>query len=135
MSRARPPSVTLLLLLLLNPTPLPACPQNVTKFMIEDTVRFLVLESLERYVVFMEGCCSAKVTIEAPKIVTADFYHKVPLLTLELQVVDDARVGYVQAPDLFRSKTLAAFDTVLQRLAVSAPARLSVLLADRFYSH
>lgn len=80
-------------------------------------MRYLVEESLARYVSFMESCCSIAVTVESPNSVTADRVVKVPLLTLEMQVVNDV-VGFVQAPELFKSKTLLAFDSALQRLQV-----------------
>ncbi|KAL0019092.1 hypothetical protein WJX77_000912 [Trebouxia sp. C0004] len=92
----------------------------VTRFMMEDTLRSLVLDNHSKYVTFVNAACGAKVTvvdtsnvqIVYPAATTAST-QKPPLLGLELQVSEGTKISCKTDLDSVVPRMLALFDKAI----------------------
>ncbi|KAJ9531690.1 hypothetical protein QJQ45_021840, partial [Haematococcus lacustris] len=96
---------------------------TLTRFVMEDTLRFLLEESLTKYVAFITAACSTKVRVVSTCLVESDSPaagsgpprvsapRKPPLLLLELQVSKDgSRLHYSAPLAAIITKATAVFD-------------------------
>eukprot|EP01116_Phalansterium_solitarium_P017128 TRINITY_DN413_c0_g1_i5.p1 TRINITY_DN413_c0_g1~~TRINITY_DN413_c0_g1_i5.p1 ORF type:complete len:4163 (-),score=2181.62 TRINITY_DN413_c0_g1_i5:539-13027(-) len=91
---------------------------NVVKFMMEDSMRFMVQDSLEAYARYIEVSASSQVTVLGPadvKVQKTLDQKRFPLFMIDLSVVD-SQVAYMTPPKAFEEKLIALYVQALSGL-------------------
>lgn len=94
---------------------------NMIRYVMEDTMRFLVEDSLEKYARFIQSACCARVTVLGTNQVEVEDPgagpKKVPLLAVELMINDEeSRFQYNTPLPSVPAKVVSVFNHALNRL-------------------
>ncbi|KAG2485619.1 hypothetical protein HYH03_015682 [Edaphochlamys debaryana] len=101
---------------------------TLTRFVMEDTMRALVEDSLAKFTAFVQGCCPGRVTVHSTSQVeildassplplpAAGPGRKPPLLALDLAPnKDGSRFVYSTTPEVIVNKIMALYDAAIGR--------------------
>ena len=109
---------------------------NVVKFMMEDSIRFLVEDSLEAYTKFLEVSASSLVLVKSNsdvKVVKTQDKKKFPLFMIDLGVQDN-RITYNTSLTVFEEKLIAVYIQALGMLQ-NVPSLEREIMENLIWTH
>lgn len=94
---------------------------NMIRYLMEDTLRFLVEDSLQRFTSFIQGACRIAVSVRGTNSVENEpapaGTKRVPLLSIELVIKEDGLgFDYSTPLSLIPAKVVAVFNHAIQRV-------------------
>jgi dynein heavy chain len=110
---------------------------NVVKFMMEDSLRFLVMDSLENYTSFLEISASSKVQVNSTSDVTISKTldrKKFPLFMIDMGILDGKKIIYRTPLSTFEEKLVSLYKNPIGFLQ-SVPTLERDIMENLIWTH